>query len=79
MAKIIVSETQEPVILGIFQPDHYERGLDPWHVDAMPDKFKEMPNWNRGERAKGWFGVDWCGNTVVWVPDGTEIEVSGAE
>lgn len=72
--KVVTSEAQEPIIKGIFEPDHYERGLDPWHADAMPDEFKG--NFPSGERKAGWFGVDWCGNTVIWVPDGTEMEVS---
>jgi hypothetical protein len=69
---VIVSETQQPIIKGIFEPDHWERGLDPWHADAFPDEFKAAGG--AGERKAGWFGVDAFGNTVLWIPDGTEIE-----
>ena len=77
MKKIIISETQAPpasskhTLLGLI--DHYERSLDPWHADAMPDEFKEFGT--HGKRSAGWLGIDWCGNPIFWVPDETEIEI----
>ena len=54
--------------------DHWERGLDPWHVDAFPDEFKDTPTFNRGARKEGWFGVDWVGNPILFVADGEVVE-----
>lgn len=48
--------------------DKWERGLDPWHRDAFPDEFKYAGT--TGKRKGGWFGLDWCGNAIVFIPDG---------
>ena len=45
------------------------RSLDPWHVDAFPDEFKYAGT--TGERAAGWLALDWCGNAIGFIPDGT--------
>jgi hypothetical protein len=67
MAK--VTKDQEPT--GKYMSvDHWERDLDPWHEDAFPAEFRHAGT--KGERAEGWMGVDWCGNPIVFVPDGTE-------
>lgn len=50
--------------------DSWERSLDPWHEDAFPDEFKYAGT--KGARAEGWMGVDWCGNPIVFIADGTE-------
>jgi hypothetical protein len=67
-----VSETQPPPPSK--HGDTWERGLDPWHEDA----FKGIANLpdigTKGERRKGWHAVDWCGNCVGWIPDGTVID-----
>jgi hypothetical protein len=63
------SETQQPTN-KYMSVDHWERSLDPWHADAFPDEFKFVGT--TGERKSGWMGIDWCGNCVAWVPDGTE-------
>lgn len=71
---MIVSETQPPPISAMFA-DTVERGLDPWHPDAfkgIPGMVEDMKH-NGGTRASGWFFVDWCGNYVGFVADGTEI------
>uniref|UniRef100_A0A6M3K5S7 Uncharacterized protein n=1 Tax=viral metagenome TaxID=1070528 RepID=A0A6M3K5S7_9ZZZZ len=47
----------------------WERGLDPWHRDAFPDELKPQLK-NTGKRREGWFGLDWCGNAIVFIPDG---------
>ena len=26
-----------------------------------------------GDRKTGWIEIDWCGNAIGWVPDGTVI------
>ena len=55
------------------EPKRWERGFSPWHRDAFPDEFKNrVPE--QGKRLEGWFGVDWCGNQIGWVPDGTKID-----
>lgn len=48
----------------------WERSLDPWHRDAFPDEFKDYGT--NGKRKSGWMGVDWVGNPIVFIPDGTE-------
>ena len=47
----------------------WERGLDPWHRDAFPDELKPQIRFT-GKRREGWFGLDWCGNAIVFIPDG---------
>jgi len=64
-----ISETQQPQ-KEYFGVDHWERALDPWHADAFPNEFKFAGT--TGERQSGWMGYDWCGNPVIFVPDGTE-------
>lgn len=65
----VTSATQKP------EQDYHcvwgwERSLDPWHKDAFPDGFKHAGT--NGERQMGWMGVDWAGNPIIFVPDGTE-------
>lgn len=71
--KIVTSPTQEPVITTGYVPWSYERSLDPWHADAFPLEFRHAGT--TGERKSGWMGVDWVGNPLIFVPDGTEMEV----
>ena len=57
----------------------WERGKDPWHRDAFKGVGKHIEDQipNHGEpRAKGWHALDWCGNQIGFVADGTEIEES---
>lgn len=67
---MVVSETQEPAPNAF--ADTWERGLDPWHADAFPSEFKAVGT--TGPRAAGWYAIDWCGNVVSFVPDGTPLE-----
>lgn len=50
----------------------FERGLDPWHSDAFPDKFKFVGK--TGERKEGWFAIDGYGNAIGFIPDGAEVK-----
>lgn len=52
----------------------WERGRDPWHADAFPKEF-QSDLWNTGERKEGWFGLDYWGNRVAFIADGTIEEV----
>ena len=54
----------------------WERGKSPWHADAFPDEFKSRAP-EQGGRKTGWFEIDWCGNAIGWVPDGTVIRPNG--
>ena len=74
MSKIIVSETQQPIVKSFYQPDHFERALDPWHPDAFPGEFKLISGLSTGVRKSGWMAVDWVGNPLGFYPDGMEIE-----
>lgn len=48
------------------------RGIDPFHADALPPEFRHTGN--QGERERGWFGLDYWGNRITFVADGTELE-----
>lgn len=50
----------------------WERGKSPWHADAFPDVLKGRAP-EQGDRKEGWFEINWCGNAIGWVPDGTVI------
>lgn len=52
-----------------FYGDSWERGLDPWHVDAFPDEFKYVGV--KGERKSGWFLIDGANNAISFIADGT--------
>lgn len=56
----------------------YERGKDPWHPDAfkgIDDVYEQFDDEDKQEpRKEGWFMVDWCGNFVGWIPDGTVMD-----
>lgn len=48
------------------------RGLDPFHPDAFPPELRhQMPK--QCNRKSGWEGLDWVGNMIVFVADGTVI------
>jgi hypothetical protein len=50
--------------------DHWCRSKDPWHRDAFPSELQpQIPH--TGKRAHGWMAEDWCGNPMLFVPDGT--------
>lgn len=66
---VYTSETQKPE-REYMSVDHWERSLDPWHTDAFPAELKHAGT--SGERKAGWMGCDWCGNPVMFIPDGTE-------
>lgn len=50
------------------------RGLDPWHADAFPPEHRHAGT--GGERKAGWEGLDWVGNLIVFVADGTVVDES---
>lgn len=66
------SETQKPLPLAGVQ--EWERGRDPWHSDAFKGTPVEGHFQTTGPRASGWLGLDWCGNPIAWVADGTRQE-----
>ncbi len=57
---------------------YWERSSDPWHAEAFKEiddiysgikkKYKNMP------RSNGWMGIDYCGNCIGYVADGTVID-----
>jgi hypothetical protein len=71
---MIASPTQQPP-LGLCggSVHSYIRGTSPWHESAFPDDLKHAAL-ERGMPLHGWFGQDWCGNDIVWIPDGTEFK-----
>lgn len=66
----IISESVKPPAHP-FYGDSWERGLDPWHVDAAPTEFRESSVWQRGERKGGWFLLDNYKQEIGFVYDGT--------
>lgn len=47
--------------------------VDLWHKDAFPDELKHQIK-DTGKRREGWFGLDWCGNAIVFIPDGLIVK-----
>jgi hypothetical protein len=64
----ILDETHPPPDDG--RVDKWERGPDPFHADALPDFAKSSGT--QGARRMGWSAIDWCGNMIGWLADGTE-------
>jgi hypothetical protein len=48
----------------------WSRGSDPWHRDAFPEEFHDSAP-KQGVRKEGWYALDWCGNIIGFVADGT--------
>jgi len=72
---VIVTKDQAPPTGGMGGAIHkWERGLDPWHRDSFEGLGAEVqdqaPN-QEGERKSGWYAVDYCGNTIGFVTDGS--------
>jgi len=65
-----ITSNKKPPIRGIIFD--WERGLDPWHRDAFPDHLRDQAPNQSSNRETGWFGIDWAGNAIVFVPDKTE-------
>ena len=49
--------------------EKWERGQDPWHADAFPEDLKQAGT--TGPRRGGWLAIDFAGNVIGWVADGT--------
>lgn len=68
---MMVTETQPPPPSN---GDTWERGPSPWHKSAFPQEFQDMGVGTPEEvRPMGWYLVDWCGNQIGWVQDGTLV------
>lgn len=72
MGPMIITTGKKPPTGGLIYD--WERGLDPWHCDAFPDELKDQAL-HSGNRTTGWFGLDWCGNQIVFAPDGSEWSI----
>lgn len=67
-----ISENQHPPTPGYVA--EWERGEGPWHADAFVGTSAEG-RFETGEpRKSGWFALDFCGNAIGFVADGTEYE-----
>lgn len=67
-----VSSEEKPPVGGMGGSVHdWERSLDPFHRDAMPDEVKSA--FPSGERRKGWMALDGFGNAIGFVADGTAL------
>lgn len=67
-----VSQDNQPPIAGLIFG--WERGLDPWHADGFPSDLRDYAPHQGTIRAEGWFGLDWCGNEIIFVQDGATWE-----
>jgi hypothetical protein len=67
---MIISENQKPTAEYV-SVSSWERTLDPWHEDAFPIELSYAGT--KGKRKSGWLGVDWVGNPIIFIPDGTEF------
>lgn len=67
---ITTSPDVKPPVAGT-----YERSLDPWHADAFVGTHAEDVFEREPVRREGWALLDWVGNEIGWVSDGTEYEV----
>ena len=61
-----------PEVMPTDDTRRWERSKSPWHADAFPAEFKDRAP-EQGDRKTGWIEIDWCGNVIGWVPDGTVI------
>ena len=52
----------------------FERSKSPWHADAFPDEFKRSAP-EQGERKSGWMALDWCGNLIGFIADGSSFNL----
>lgn len=78
MSSQIVSADWKPPVGGMGGSVHdWERALSPWHADAFPDEFKDRAP-EKGERKHGWMALDFWGNAIGFVADGTVWDVSPA-
>ena len=75
-ALMVTSATQKP---NPSAHGEYERGVDPWHRDAFPAEFKDQAPRQENPRAEGWYEIDWCGNVINFIPDGTPIAAATIE
>lgn len=79
--KDINSETER--IVGTDVPPtidgrRWERGKSPWHAEAFPVALRDIAP-EQGVRKDGWLEIDWCGNVIGWVPDGTVVREVAAK
>lgn len=55
---------------------YWERSLDPWHPDAFKNitKLYKFMKRDKSKRKEGWMGIDYAGNPIGFVADGTIVE-----
>lgn len=77
--EIAVSADMPPPLECMAQCVHgFERSKDPWHADAFPEEFKHAAP-RKGERKSGWMALDWCGNCIGFIADGTVFKTKNGE
>lgn len=73
--KLVTGPDVKPLWEG-YPIEEWERTLDPWHRDAFPEHLQDQIPCAGEARKEGWIGYDWAGNPIIFVADGTEIEVA---
>jgi len=83
---MITDKDNKPPTGGMGGSVHgWERAKDPFHRDAFKGTGitdEQLDNAvviggggvSAGSRKEGWMALDWCGNEIGFVPDGTEIK-----
>lgn len=74
---MVVSEKLPPALP--FYATYWERSADPFHpyeFEGTGVKIDWSGESKSGPPRNGWMAIDWCGNSVGWVPDGAPYMVS---
>ena len=67
----LVGPDWKPPIGGMGGSVHdWERGSSPWHRSAFPSDLADQAP-EQGSLSAGWYALDWCGNQIGFVADGT--------
>jgi hypothetical protein len=70
---IVSKDNPPPLDKMIPSAFSFERGLDPFHIDAMPPEISFSVHLNDGPRREGWLVLDAWENAIGFIPDGSEI------
>lgn len=66
-----VGAAWKPPVGGMGGSIHdWERGLSPWHRSAFPDELADQAP-EQGDITEGWYALDWCGNQIGFIADGS--------
>lgn len=68
---IMITSKRKPPIGGMGGSIHdWERGESPWNHKSFPSELKDQAP-EQGDSKEGWLSLDWCGNIIGFIADGT--------